>query len=266
MDVLGGVIARLDGPAPRWADRLRWRRGRRHDAALRVVDALVSRGDVVLDIGAMRGLFSSRMLDLVGAGGFVHAFEPNPAHRDRLRSLDRRGRLSVHSVAVSDHAGEATLRVPVLDGRLLPGLASVEKRPAGQTQELAVPIVRLDDVLDADPQVSFIKCDVEGHEDAVIAGAGRVLRSRPAVLIEIEQRHRATDVSNAFAAFGALGYEGWALSGTGLRPLDEFDVQRDQLAFLAGARADGLMPAGYVHNFLFATPGTDVSALLGPTG
>ena len=38
--------------------------------------------------------------------------------------------------------------------------------------------------------VAFIKIDVEGHEEAVLAGAGDTLvRAKPVLLIEIEERH-----------------------------------------------------------------------------
>ena len=147
MDVIGGVIARLDRYSPLWSDRLRWRRAAREDLALRVVDALVSRGDVVVDIGASRGLFSSRMRDLVGPRGAVHAFEPNPEHHERLRSLAAHGRVRLHPVALSDHEGQATLHVPLIDGRAYTGWASLEEHPHEAAQTVAVPTHRLDDVL-----------------------------------------------------------------------------------------------------------------------
>ena len=170
MDLVGGIIARLDRRSPIWADRLRWRRTRRDDLALRVVDALVSRGDVVVDVGASRGLFSSRMHDLVGRRGAVHAFEPNPAHHQRLQAVADDGTVTVHPAALSDHEGTATLHVPLIDGRAYTGLASLEQRSHPSARTVIVPTLRLDDVLGPDESLSFIKCDVEGHEDAVQEG------------------------------------------------------------------------------------------------
>jgi FkbM family methyltransferase len=263
VDLVGGIIARLDRRSPIWADRLRWRRTRRDDLALRVVDALVSRGDVVVDVGASRGLFSSRMHDLVGRRGAVHAFEPNPAHHQRLQAVADDGTVTVYPAALSDHEGHATLQVPLIDGRAYTGLASLEQRSDPSARTVIVPTLRLDDVLGPDEPLSFIKCDVEGHEDAVMRGARGVLtRNRPAVLVEIEQRHRIADAAKAFDEFRAMGYAGWALFPGGLRPLDAFDLERDQLAFLASPRAGEIMPRGYVHNFLFLPPDTDVGSLL----
>lgn len=266
MDVIGGVIARLDSRAPVWADRLRWRRERRADVALRAVDLLVSRNDVVLDIGAEKGRFSSRMLDLVGPGGAVLAFEPNPAHHQRLGALAAGRPLEVHAAALSDHPGESVLQIPVVDGRPYVGWASLEDRGLGAVQMIPVPVLTLDDVCGSERPVSFIKCDVEGHEDAVLRGARELLaRDHPSVLIEIEHRHRQTAVSGAFGFFADLGYEGWAACRSGLRPLASFDLQRDQLAFLSGATTREVMPNGYVHNFVFVAPGTDMTRLADQT-
>jgi FkbM family methyltransferase len=265
MDVVGGVIARLDKRAPRSADRLRWRRERGNDVALRAVELLVSRGDAVLDIGAMRGLFSSRMLDLVGRTGIMHTFEPNPAHHARLEALARRAPLELHRVGLSDHPGEATLSIPIVDGKPYLGWASLEGRDQYPVQTLSVPIVRLDEVLDPNRRVTFIKCDVEGHEDAVMRGGeGLLTRDRPSVLIEIEQRHRTAPVARAFEVFAGLGYEAWALFEGGIRPLSAFDLERDQLAYLQHPLHGEVMPRGYVHNFLFVAPGTGVAALVDP--
>src|SRR5690349_19666303 len=111
------------------ASRLQWRRDRGTDVALRTVDALVSGGMVAVDVGALRGDFSVRMLDLVGRRGQVHAFEPNPEHFERLRSLSSRGRrVEVHPYALSDRDGEAVLGIPRAGGPSV-GLASLEERP-----------------------------------------------------------------------------------------------------------------------------------------
>jgi FkbM family methyltransferase len=260
MDVIGGLIRVLDDRRPMVAARMQWRRDRRSDVALRVVDALVARGDTVLDIGAMRGSFSARMLDLVGPQGVVHAFEPNPAHHAHLRSLPR---LCVHPVALSDHDGTAELAIPVTGGVVSSGLASLVNARGFDARTVTVPVRRLDDMDTGPGPIAFIKCDVEGHEDAVIEGGRGILeRDCPPLLIEIEQRHRGTDPARAFDTLHELGYRGYALFPGGLRDLAEFDVARDQLDWLSETWAGGVAPIGYVHNFLFVSPQRDVTALI----
>jgi FkbM family methyltransferase len=264
--VIGGVIARLDRRSPIWAERLRWRRARRDDVALRVVDILTQRGSTVLDIGASSGIYSVRMRDLVGRGGAVHAFEPNPEHRARLYSIAASGRVVVHPFALSDKQGTAFLHIPIVGADEQAGLASLAQHEGVVDRTLAVQTVRLDDVEGLPDQIGLIKCDVEGHEDAVISGAQHVIeRSKPPILIEIEQRHRRTSPIEAFETFSTLGYTGWALFPSGLRPLECFDLERDQLAFVENGPSEPTMPRGYVHNFLFATPRADLDSVLDPT-
>jgi FkbM family methyltransferase len=235
----------------------RWLRARRSERLYRLVDQLVPPQSIALDIGASVGFFSARLLRLVGRRGRVHAFEPNPNGQESLARF-RTSRLQVHPVALSDSAGTASLRVPVFAGVPEFGMGSLE-RPGGKRdwsyREIEVPVRRLADEVSPSPRLRFIKCDVEGHEDAVLAGAQEVIAaSMPAVLIEVEQRHRSRPVGEAFEFFRRLGYEGWALYADGPRPLSQFDVERDQLRYLP-AMDVGRGHRDYVHNFLFLRPG-----------
>jgi hypothetical protein len=131
-----------------------------------------------------------------------------------------------------------------------------------------VPLEPLDRLLSQDlSRLTFVKCDVEGHELAVLRGAERILReAHPALLVEIEQRHQGdgAGIERTFDHVLARGYVGYAVRERGLRPLGEFDVQRDQLAWVRPEFEPHGMPDGYVHDFLFVRPGTDVTALLAP--
>lgn len=249
--------------APRLAFELSWRRRRGEHLLFRAVDELVQPGNVALDIGANRGLFTSRFLRLVGRSGRVHAFEPNPVELRQLRRI-RSSRLTVHPIALSDRAGEAVLRVPVLDGDDEPGMGSVEDtrgRLEAPATEYTVKIRALPDIVGSS-RVDFIKCDVEGHEHNVLTGALPVLRRHMAtIVVEIEQRHRATDIRTTFSLLEGIGYSGWGIFESGLRPLTEFDPERDQISVLreGGGGAGPDVPANYVHNFIFAAAGRDLS-------
>src|SRR3989442_114501 len=57
-------------------------------------------GDVVLDIGARRGLFTDYLLRLVAPNGMVHAFEPFGENLLALHSLfDRDPFVTIHPIA-----------------------------------------------------------------------------------------------------------------------------------------------------------------------
>jgi FkbM family methyltransferase len=264
-DVLGRLIRELDRPMPMLAESLRWRRAVRDGTIIaRLVDQLVNSGDTAVDVGASHGLFVAGLLQCVGASGAVHAFEPNPVHVDRLRRMGaRRKNLTVHGVAVSDRSGTAELMVPVVGGKRFEGMGSLEdprRKLGGEVDRITVPVARLDDALE-DKRVAFIKCDVEGHEDQVCAGAERLLGQRPTVLVEIEQRHRGTDPHLTIDHLASFGLRAWALFGDGLRPASDFDLERDQLSYVATPSGES-MPVGYVNDFLFVRPDVDVSAFL----
>lgn len=271
MDVVGAFI-RISGQySPSVAARTDWLRERRRgNMALRIMERFVGKGDVVIDIGAAWGLYAWQLARLVGRRGHVHVIEPNPAMTRSLNAIrGGRGNMTIYPLALSDTAGEAELHIPVVDGSKLGELASLAvpgQRAVFPHEQARVKLERLDAL--GIPEATFIKCDVEGHELAVLRGAERTLRqSRPAVLIEIEQRHQANgaDIRQTFDHLLARGYVGYSVHRNGLRRLEEFDVRRDQLAWLESSFMPAA-PVGYVYDFLFVRPDTDVSELMATPG
>jgi FkbM family methyltransferase len=230
----------------------------RHDLTLRLIGAMLAPGEVGVDVGANRGVYTHVMSARVGRAGRVHSIEPFPGNSWRLQWLaSRRGNITVHPLAVSRRAGTAVLRVPRYQGHRIDALASLEPTTAAREDRFRVPVSTLDDLLADERRVSFIKCDVEGHEQQVFCGAAKVLqRSRPVVLTELEQRHRADDIAAMFGFFTTARYRGWYVGPGGLHPLSDFDVARDQLQFIDQGFVPYNMPTGYVCDFLFCPPGT----------
>ncbi len=261
-----GVQRRLRTVAPGPTATATWAiKRRRHGHALRAVDALVGRGDAVVDAGANWGLYAARLAHLVGRDGQVDAFEPHPAHALTLAALAcRRPQLAVHAIALASAPGRAELHVPIVGGRRVTALASLG-RPAAEVEHEVVPVAvgTLDSALAGRRAPSFVKLDVEGLELAVLRGAEQTLRaSRPALLVEIEQRHQEAPIAETFAYLAGLGYAGHYFGPAGLAPLEDFDVERDQLAHVGPDATEYGMPAGYVADFLFADPALDVARLV----
>jgi FkbM family methyltransferase len=249
---------------PRLAARVTWEvKRRRGDYTMTLVERLVHPGDHVVDAGANWGLFTARLAELTGSTGRVTAFEPNPGHATTLGAIAARHPwVTVHEAALSDSPGEAELAVPVHQGRELSALASLEPAAADDEvrfRKVPVEVTTLDAALgEGGPPVRFVKCDVEGHELAVLRGGERMLRrDRPALLLEAEQRHQpeGASVTDVLDHLRWMGYRGWCVRGDRVAPLRGFDVERDQLAFL---RDTGFvahdMPEGYVNSFLFQAP------------
>jgi len=206
-------------------------------------------GTAAIDVGANHGLFTHY---LTGLCQHVHAFEASPRMAALLRrGYVRRGNVTVHEVALSNTQGTATLQVPTFVG--FSGYATLER--ADLTNKLDVDCAleqvhvvtrRLDDF--ALRNVSFLKVDVEGHEQEVLEGAVETLRREPVVVLaELEERHRHNAVEDVSALLMGLGYQGFFLRGRALIGLHQFDSARDQDA------RDPHGPA-YVRNFVFAAP------------
>ena len=217
------------------------------EAELDVLPALVRAGDLALDVGANVGLFA---LALARLGARVIAFEPNPSMVNAVRLLRLRG-VEVRPYALSDRDGGATLALP--DGDT--GRATIDdaRVPQGDPR-MAVALRRLDDL--GLTGVTFIKIDVEGHEEAVLdGGAATIARDRPALLIEIEEAFNPGGLVRIAARLD--GHRGWFLIDRRWHPLDDFDVavHQDSAALDPMRRGEGRRVCRYYNNFLFLPEG-----------
>ena len=227
-------------PVKYWYGAMR----RELEPEMALLPALVRRGAHVADVGANRGAYSYALHRL---GARAELFEPNPACAAILAHWARDlSSVTVHPVGLSDTSGPATLHVPVdAAGIAHDASASVEPVVGDRTHDLTIETRTLDSFGFID--LSFVKIDVEGHESRLLDGAVETIRaSAPALLIEIEQRHHPCQpIATIFDQLAALGYEAHFLRDGRLRPLNEFDLARDQsaTAFASGGP--------YINNFLF---------------
>lgn len=167
---------------------------------LRYLDRMVRKDGTALDIGANIGIFSYR---LSGLAKRVVAFEINDDLLDELKAWNP-GNIEVVAKGLSSAAHEATLYIPVLNGKKLVGWASLTPGNCPDTNEhitKRVETVTLDSLAPRD--VTFIKIDVEGHELEVLRGAEETLKAnRPVIMVEIRERNLAA----VRELLGWLGY------------------------------------------------------------
>lgn len=215
-----------------------------HEPETALLRYLVNSGDRAIDVGGNRGAYAYRLYRL---GAKVDVFEPNPACFKVLQAWARhRGSVMVHPVGLSDHQGCIELQIPIDDfGIEHDASASMEPHVFTRARAQVVALRTLDSFrLEG---VRFLKIDVEGHESKVLKGAAALLAtSRPAVLVEIEQRHVEHPMVEVFYLLVEAGYVGWFLDRGVLRPIAQFDPAVDQsmTAFESGG-------ARYINNFLF---------------
>lgn len=202
---------------------------------LRLLPALVRRGDVCLDIGASFGVYSFTLAALVGRRGAVHAVEPRHSAARRLRRIARwlgLSHLTVHDYAVGEHRGCADIVVPgrrlSVPGRSYLSLGALHHDHDDGLVERSrdrVDVHTIDELRQrVGRRVTLIKCDVEGFELAVLRGATTVLRiDRPVILCEVEACHTAryghqrNDVEALLRAQNYRPVDGGAASSDGGR-------------------------------------------------
>jgi FkbM family methyltransferase len=214
------------------------------EAEMALLPKLLKPPSRVIDIGANRGVYAYSLAQLAAR---VELFEPNPALSQILSSwAAQKPNVSLYPVALSDHEGSALLQIPVdAAGVEHDASASIEKFGSGQFRQELVALARHDSFQFR--QVALIKIDVEGHELSVVQGAQKTIASnKPALLIEIERRHAKSSFSAMFTLLQDQGYQSYFLDGTILRPIDEFDVDRDQ-----SIQNLGVNNSRYINNFLF---------------
>ncbi|KPF66576.1 hypothetical protein IP69_14825 [Bosea sp. AAP35] len=144
----------------------------------------------VIDIGANDGAFLEFLQRFFKAEKSI-AFEPIPAAREALAARKIPG-VTLYPQALSNVTGMTTFEINAYGpaSSMLP-LGDISRKEFPQTSQIAeridVPLARLDDLIDplTVPKGIFLKMDVQGVEDKVIAGGRNVIGSADYVMVEM---------------------------------------------------------------------------------
>ncbi len=226
------------------------------------------RPGTLVDVGAHDGLLTVPLARLPGSR--VLAFEPLPPAFARLQVALREAfgampaNVDLHAAALGDRAGEITLAMPVLDGVAQEQWASTAKDYAAHlsarvgVERFAVPLMRLDDLALTD--LTGLKIDAEGAEYEILRGARQtLLRCRPVLTLEVEERHRPGSTWAVPAYLDALGYDVFFAFDGAFRPVAEFDREAMQRASPDPSVFEASDP--YIFVF-YALPREDAARLL----
>lgn len=195
-----------------------------HEA--RLVAGLLQEGDTVVDVGANVGFFTLIAARAVGPEGRVIAFEPIASNEAVLRrnlALNGYDWVDVRREAVGDAVGSLELGLPA-------GAVSVDGvsgwwTRGGAVDAATVAQTTIDEALGGE-RAAFVKVDVEGMEEAVLAGAERAIAERriARVLFEVAPsliRLRGGTAAELLAPLARAGYRLQRLDGVGrLREVD----------------------------------------------
>lgn len=151
----------------------------------RLLQSVVRPGEVVFDVGANIGWYSTLLGRVVGEGGEVHSFEPVPwiyaklAANCRLSGVG--GRVRLNQVAVGSEAG----RVELFTRAGGPHGETSTFRPSDVASSVVVHVTTLDDyVRQSGRSPALVKVDVEGFENAVVQGSSLLMNQKPMWLFE----------------------------------------------------------------------------------
>lgn len=164
------------------------------------LSATVRTGMVAYDIGANVGAFTLQLAHLVGPGGHVFAFEPDPLNYSFLKETVTANLLSqvtVVNYAIADATGAAQFdrRGGGFSGRL----STNDARYTRTRNAIMVHSASLDDLIAAGQILppNVVKIDVEGNEALVLRGMRHTLSAyKPIVACEIHTSlgDRSTEV------------------------------------------------------------------------
>jgi FkbM family methyltransferase len=178
---LAGAIGALQGALgvarSLWIYHLRDRP--RHAAMDALYARFVRPGELVFDVGSHVG---DRVASFRRLGARVVAIEPQPALHRVLRALFGRSReVTIEPVAVGDSVGTLELHLNLPNPTVATGspdfIASASDAPGwhGQrwSRRVTVTLTTLDALVARHGAPAFVKVDVEGLEDRVLAGLTR---------------------------------------------------------------------------------------------
>lgn len=147
-----------------------------------VMRKYLKEGSNCLDIGAHKGEVLDEMLNYAPKGKHT-AFEPIPELYQKLK--DKYRQCEIYNLALSDKEGTVEFQWVKSN----PAYSGLRKRDYDRSNEEIVQIqVKtncLDNVLDTDHAVDFIKIDVEGGEYGVLVGAKETItKHKPMIVFE----------------------------------------------------------------------------------
>jgi FkbM family methyltransferase len=179
-------------------------------------------GDQVMDIGSNHGLIALTAAMLVGPGGHVDAFEPQPRLArllDQSARLNRLSNISVHQVALGEADGTLDLFVPDDNG----GAASFIRQHEPSGTQLATAVRKAGELFTelGKEHIRLMKIDVEGFEASVLRGAAEWLQQDPpdVIVIEANEPERSAAETESASLLKDAGYRLFAVRKTMKRPV-----------------------------------------------
>ncbi len=161
--------------------------GIREPAAVSLVNAELTEGDVAVDIGANIGYYTLLMSSIISGSGTIHAIEPYPESYELLRKNIHTNNLestvNLYNLAISDIEGNVELLVDSHNN--LNRVGDFIERD--YEEQIAVDSKSLNSLLSDEPNIDFMRMDIEGYEEVVLSErcSGEIISDhKPTILFE----------------------------------------------------------------------------------
>lgn len=213
-----------------------WKGGDFERQEREIAAELFAAGDAtraIVDVGAHIGLhaiwwarrFQHAEVVAIEPGTAFMRLETNVAHNELGDQID------VIDCALSDHEGMGELYQAEDDAYT--ALSDTRRHRI----EIVTPVElrTLDSIAaELDVPLGLVKIDVEGHEDAVIAGGrASILRDKPVLFVEIYGGVASNrDPEATIATIRGLGYDAFVVGENGLEPFARHDDRRYNYFFI----------------------------------
>lgn len=165
---------------------------------------------VFVDVGANVGAYVY-VLEKKLQSNNIFAFEPNVNLQKRLKRIFPK--ISVFPEALSNKKEIAEFKVPIIGGKKIHSRGTLQVDHQEDQEERStfqkVEVIPMDShtALQKLDRIDFIKIDVEGNEFFTVEGAQQtILRYKPTLMIEIEQRHHQEPIWKFIEKIKNWGY------------------------------------------------------------
>lgn len=191
-----------------------------------VLRNILNPNDIVVDVGAHLGWYTVNSAQMVGSGGTVYAFEPNPsvaawlAENCKLNGLTN---VRIERIALADKNSTTDFFVGGADSLGSLKLINAKRSNLERVKRIKVPLRSLDRYLKMSElkKLKLIKVDAEGADLEVLKGAAGLLRKlHPYLIVEVFGLTWNTDVGRdkkIISYLQSLGYHPYSFEQGGLR-------------------------------------------------
>jgi len=151
---------------------------------LRFVNQIIKKNMNVIDIGSNIGLYTILLANLIGKGGKVFSFEPEPNNFRLLRKSIYANKITnvvPYEIAIGDKKEETYLNVSSInsgDNRLNSNSIYHYKIKAKKD--------KLDNILLKNSNIDFIKMDIQGGEFLALQGMKNILKQNDNLIVLFE--------------------------------------------------------------------------------